>query len=158
MTVPVPPAPPAAPARRRYVPAVGPRLRIVLYLVFGLFALLGANSAYLSSITFLEWWNQPVLYQNYFYQTMFGLHLALGFLLLVPYLVFGLVHLKNAAHRPNRRAVRVGYALLLAGIVVLVTGVLLTRIDVFQFKNLGLKDPRLRSAAYWAHVDRKSVV
>jgi tetratricopeptide (TPR) repeat protein len=125
---------------------------MVLYTVFALFALLGANSAYLSAITFLEWFNRPTLYQNYFYQVMFGLHLALGFLFILPYLGFGIVHLINSRNRPNRRAVRVGYALFLLGIVVLVTGVALTRIDLFQFKNLGLKDPNLRSAAYWAHV------
>ena len=31
--------------RRRYVPAVGPRLRKLLAVVFGLFALLAVNSA-----------------------------------------------------------------------------------------------------------------
>src|ERR1043166_10189866 len=73
-------APDAVPARRRYVRAVGPRLRVLLYVLFGLVALLGANSAYLSSITFLEWLNRNdgVAFQNYFYQYMFLAHLALG--------------------------------------------------------------------------------
>src|SRR5882762_11238658 len=31
-------------------------------------------------------------------------------------------------------------------------GVLLTRIDRLKIKNVGLKDPHLRSVAYWAHV------
>ena len=145
-------SPQTPPARRKYVPAIGPRLRLVLYAVFGLVAVLGANSAYLASITFLESLHRPTLYQNYFYQVMFGLHLVLGVLLLGPYLVFGILHMRNAASRPNRRAVRVGYALFIAGVIVLVSGVLLTRIDIFEFKNLGLKDPRWRSAAYWAHV------
>jgi tetratricopeptide (TPR) repeat protein len=140
------------PARQKYVRAVGPRLRIVLYVVFGLFALLGANSAYLSAITFLEWLNRPASYQTYFYQIMFLAHLVLGLLLILPYLAFGLIHLKNARNRPNRRAVRVGYGLFTVGIAVLVTGIALTRIDIFQFKNVGLKDPNLRSGAYWAHV------
>lgn len=143
---------PASPARKKYVRAIGPRLRRLLYVVFGFVAVLGANSAYLSAITFLEWVNRPALYQNYFYQLMFGLHLVLGFLLLVPFLIFGLLHMKNAHDRPNRRAVRVGYALFASGLLVLVSGVLLTRMDFFQFKNLGLKDPRARSVAYWAHV------
>lgn len=59
-------------ARRKYVRAVGPRLRWVLLTVLGLFALLGANSVYLSAITFLEWVNRPTLYQNWFYQVMLG--------------------------------------------------------------------------------------
>ena len=41
--------------RRPYVPAVGPKLRRLLLLVFGLFALLAVNSVYLGSVTLLEW-------------------------------------------------------------------------------------------------------
>src|SRR6266704_6054615 len=141
----------ASPKRKKYVRAVGPRLRLVLYVVFGLVALLGANSAYLASITFLEW-VKGLTYQNYFYQCMFLAHLVLGLLLVGPFVIFGALHIKNAHDRPNRRAVRVGYTLFTTSLVVLVTGVLLTRIDLFQFKNIGLKDPHLRSFAYWAHV------
>ncbi len=143
---------PDQPQRKKYVRAVGPRLRIVLSIVFGLFAILGANSAYLSAITFLEWVNSPATYQTYFYQIMFLAHLILGLAFIVPYLIFGFIHLKNAKDRPNRRAVRVGHALFIAGIILLVTGVLLTRVDLFQFKNIGLTNPKLRSVAYWAHV------
>ena len=77
---------PNRPPRKQYVRAIGPRLRIVLYIVFALVALLGANSFYLSAITFLEWANQPELYQNYFYQLMFLAHLVLGLIVIVPYL------------------------------------------------------------------------
>src|SRR5688572_11265221 len=91
--------------RQRYVRAVGPRLRIVLFIVFGLTAILGANSAYLAAITFLEW-ARGVTYQNYFYQLMFLGHLALGLVLLVPFVIFIAGHLRNAHNRPNRRAVR----------------------------------------------------
>src|ERR1043166_3698515 len=147
-------APDAVPARRRYVRAVGPRLRVLLYVLFGLVALLGANSAYLSSITFLEWLNRNdgVAFQNYFYQYMFLAHLALGLLLVLPFVVFGALHIRNAHDRPNRRAVKVGYLLFGTSLVALITGLLLTRIDIFQFKSVGLKNPHLRSLAYWAHV------
>jgi tetratricopeptide (TPR) repeat protein len=140
--------------RKRYVRAVGPRLRILLYAIFGTVAVLAANSIYLSAITFLEWLKSDpnITYQNWFYMVMFGTHLALGLLLVLPVVVFGILHIRNAHDRPNRRAVRVGYLLFAASLVVLVTGVLLTRIDIFQFKNVGLKDPHLRSLAYWAHV------
>ena len=139
---------------KRYVRVVGPRLRILLCFIFGLVALLGANSAYLASITFLEWFNRAagVTFQNYFYQYMFLAHLALGLVLVLPFVVFGILHIKNAHDRPNRRAVKVGYLLFSTSLVVLVTGLLLTRIDIFQFKNVGLRNPQLRSAAYWAHV------
>lgn len=138
--------------RVRYVRAIGPRLRILLYVVFGLVALLGANSIYLASITFLEYVRSPEVYQNYFYQLMFLAHLVLGLGLIIPYLIFGVLHMRNASNRPNRRAVNVGYALFAMGLLVLVTGVGLTRIDIFGLKNVGLKDPSLRSIAYWVHV------
>src|SRR6058998_1019416 len=132
---------------RRYVRAVGPRLRLLLYFIFGLVALLGANSVYLASITFLQWLNKELTYENYFYQFMFLGHLVLGLLLLLPFVIFGLLHIKNAHARPNRRAVRVGYALFSTSLMVLVTGVALMRVEGFE-----VRDPRLRSVAYWAHV------
>src|SRR3989475_9688943 len=146
--------PGATPLRKKYVRAVGPRLRVLLLFIFGLVAVLAANSVYLGAITFLEWLkagsNQT--YQNWFYMVMFGAHLALGLLVVVPVVVFGAIHIKNAHDRPNRRAVKVGYLLFSTSLVVLVTGLLLTRIDIFQFTNVGLRNPQLRSIAYWAHV------
>src|SRR5690242_3945463 len=129
--------------RKRYVRAVGPRLTILLYTIFAAVAVLAANSIYLSAISFLEWLKSDAnsTYQNWFYMVMFGTHLALGLLLVLPVVIFGLLHIKNAYNRPNRRAVRVGYLLFATSLVVLVSGVLLTRIDIIQFKNVGLKDP-----------------
>jgi tetratricopeptide (TPR) repeat protein len=134
--------------------AIGPRLRVLLYFIFGVVAVLAANSIYLSAITYLEWWkNDPnTIYQNWFYMVMFGTHLALGFLIVLPIVIFGIIHIKNAHNRPNRRAVTVGYLLFATSLIVLITGLLLMRVDVFQFKNVGLKDPNARSVAYWAHV------
>jgi tetratricopeptide (TPR) repeat protein len=152
MTDPVPTNTPSP--RKRYVRAVGPRLRILLYFIFAAVAVLAANSIYLSAITFLEWIKSDpnTTYQNWFYMVMFGTHLLLGFVLVLPVVIFGAFHIKNAHNRPNRRAVKVGYTLFATSLVLIITGLLLTRIDIFQFKNLGLKDPRLRSLAYWAHV------
>src|SRR5437588_10140539 len=110
--------------RKKYVRAVGPRLRILLLFIFGLVAVLAANSVYLASITFLEWLNRAggVSFQNYFYQYMFLAHLALGLVLVLPFVVFGILHIKNAHDRPNRRAVKVGYLLSSTSLVVPVTG------------------------------------
>jgi tetratricopeptide (TPR) repeat protein len=149
------PQPADTPApRKKYVRAVGPRLRVLLYFIFGAVAVLAANSIYLSAITFLEWVKSDpnTTYQNWFYMVMFGTHLLLGFVLVLPVVIFGAFHIKNAHNRPNRRAVKVGYILFATSLVLLITGLLLTRIDIFNFKNLGLKDPQLRSLAYWAHV------
>ena len=72
----------AAGAPKKYVRAVSPRLRKLLYFIFALVALLGANAAYLASITALEW-IQDRTYQNYFYQYMFLAHLVLGVVLIL---------------------------------------------------------------------------
>ena len=139
------PAPASVRKPPGYVPAVGPRLKKLLLVVFALVALLGANSLYLVSITFLEWW-KGLTYQNYFYQVMFLLHLALGLLLLLPFLAFGIIHLVTARKRRNRRAVRVGYALFTVSIILLVTGLALMRIGSFD-----LKQPATRTIVYWLH-------
>lgn len=140
--------------RQKYVRAIGPRLRVLLYFIMGIAAVLAANSVYLSAITYLEWLKADPnsTYQNWFYMVMFGTHLALGLLAVLPIVVFGIIHMKNAHNRPNRRAVRVGYLLFATSLVVLITGLLLMRVDIFQFKNVGLKNPNARSVAYWAHV------
>ncbi len=134
------------PPKRRYVRAVGPRLRVLLFCIFGLVAILGANSAYLLSITVLESVTK-LTYQNYFYQYMFLAHLVLGLLLIVPFVIFGVFHIKNSYNRPNRRAVRVGYALFIVSLILLFSGIALMRLDFFQIKN-----PNVRSLSYWAHV------
>ncbi len=121
-------------------------MRWWLLAVFGLVALLGANSLYLVSLTLLEW-VKGFSYQNYFYQLMFLTHLVLGLLLLVPFVVFTTVHLKATFERRNRRAVQAGYLLLGFSLVLLVSGIALMRVEGFELKN-----PSLRSAAYWAHV------
>src|SRR3954467_14972975 len=136
--------------RVKYVRAVGPRLRILLYAIFALVALLGANSVYLASITFLGWLKRASgqTFENYFYMYMFLAHLVLGLLLVLPVIIFGIFHIKNAHTRPNRRAVRVGYLLFGVSLLLLFTGLALVRIrGVFD-----LKDPTLRSSAYWVHV------
>jgi len=132
--------------RKKYVRSVGPRLRLLLYFIFGLVALLGANSVYLAGITFLQWVTEAS-YENYFYQFMFLAHLVLGLVLVTPFVIFGALHIKNAHDRPNRRAVRVGYLLFATSLVLLFTGIALMRFDFFV-----IKDPRLRSPLYWAHV------
>ncbi|NOT02248.1 MAG: tetratricopeptide repeat protein [Phycisphaerales bacterium] len=140
----------AAPQRVRYVPAVGPRLKKLLFVAFALFALLAVNSAYLVSVTAMEWW-RGLTYQNYFYQYMFLMHLALGALIVVPVVVFGFAHMLNARKRSNRRAVRVGYALFTTALVLLGTGFALMRLEAFGVK-LEIKNPTARTWAYWGHV------
>src|SRR5260370_38559631 len=78
---------------------------------------------------------------------MFGALLVLGLLLVPPFLVFGVAHIKNAHDRPNRRAVRAGYLLFTVSLVLLFSGIALMRFDFFVIKN-----PNVRAPLYWAHV------
>jgi tetratricopeptide (TPR) repeat protein len=138
--------PPGTRPRIRYVPAVGPRLRKLLLVVFALFALLVVDSVYLGTITWFEWWSGRTL-QDYFYLIVFLLHLVLGFLIIVPVIVFGALHFRNAWKRPNRRAVKAGIALFCTAIVLLLSGIALTRLGFFD-----LRDPVTRNGTYWVHV------
>lgn len=140
-----PSIPQSAPARK-VVKAIGPKLRRVLYVLLFILAVLFANSAYLATITSLEWVSGQT-YQNYFYQCMFLAHLILGLLVIVPFIVFAIVHTANTRFRRNRRAVRVGYLLLVASSILLVSGLLLFRIGGFEIKH-----PSTRSITYWLHV------
>ncbi|MEJ2576963.1 MAG: multiheme c-type cytochrome [Gammaproteobacteria bacterium] len=130
--------------RRR--PVVGPAMRRLLGAVFFLFALLAVNSAYLGAVTLLEHYTGEV-HENFFYLTMFLGHLVLGLALILPFVVFGVMHLRRALHRRNRYAVRAGLALFATGIVVLVSGIVLTRFGFFE-----VNDPTVRGTAYWLHV------
>jgi len=141
------PTPPTARARRPYVRAVGPRLARLLGVVFALFALTSVNALYLGSVTFWQWMT-GALYENWFYHLMAFGHVLLGALLTLPVVVFGILHIRNAHDRPNRRAVRAGYALFAAALVLLATGWLLVRMQGFD----PIADGGTRSTVYWMHV------
>jgi tetratricopeptide (TPR) repeat protein len=111
-----------------------------------LFGLLAVNSCYLAAVTLAGELTEQS-YENYFYLLMFLAHLGLGLLLIVPALLFGALHLRRAWRRPNRYAVRAGVALYVTAILLLVTGVLLTRFGFFE-----VNDPQIRGVAYWLHV------
>lgn len=138
--------PSSEPPRRLYVPAVGPRLRWLLGLVLGLFSLLAVNAAYLVAIRVAGWWTGRS-YENHFFLVMFLLHLALGALLVVPLLVFGAAHIRNAWGRPNRRAVWAGLGLFTGALVLVVSGIVLTRVEGL----IVVQDPAVRGVAWWSH-------
>lgn len=127
--------------------AIGAKLRILFNAIIALLAIMGANSAYLSGVTFLEWWKGQT-YQDHFYLQMFLAHIVLGIVIVAPFLVFGIIHMRNTKDRKIRRTVNIGYALFAMCLVVLISGFLLLRIEgVFD-----LKSPTGRSIVYWAHV------
>ncbi len=121
-------------------------MRPLLGLVFLLFALLVVNSVYLGVVSLAEYLNEAS-YQDYFYLLMFLLHLVLGLLLLLPFVAFGLLHMRRALKTSNRYAIRAGLALYGMGLLLLLSGILLTRFGFFE-----INDPLIRESAYWLHV------
>ncbi|QDV33842.1 tetratricopeptide repeat protein [Tautonia plasticadhaerens] len=129
-----------------YTPAVGRGLRPWLWAVLIGFALLGATGIYMSSVTLVTWLSGAPQ-DTYFYMLMVALHLLLGIVLIVPFIVFGFAHLATSWKRPNRAAIRYGLMLLAASIVLLVSGVVLVRIGGFE-----VRDPVVREVGYWLHL------
>jgi len=129
-----------------YKKAIGPRLRILLFVVLGLFTVLMVNAIYLLSVTIAG-----ASYQNWFYLIMFMLHLVLGLAIVIPVIVFGVGHIRNTRHRKKRRVVRVGYALFSTSILLLISGIVLMRLDIFGFR-FEINQPAIRQAAYWVHI------
>jgi hypothetical protein len=133
------PGPPAG-------PAVPPRLRPLLRGVLVLLALLFANSLYLGGVTLVEWLDGRPR-QGYLYLWMFIAHLGLGLALVVPLASFLVRHVAAAYRRRNRRAVAAGFALLVASVATLASGVVLMRLGLVE-----LRAPQGRALAYWTHV------
>ncbi|MDG2382440.1 MAG: multiheme c-type cytochrome [Pirellulaceae bacterium] len=132
--------------RPPYQPAVTPALRRLLGVLLLLVALIGANSLYLVTVTCIEELTSRS-YQNFFYQYMFLAHLVLGLVLIAPFLIFSFYHMRNTWRRKNRRAVRMGYALFFASLILLATGLLLTRAGPLEIRS-----PTTRQFFYWLHV------
>jgi tetratricopeptide (TPR) repeat protein len=149
------PSPPAVVVRRAarpaapYVPAIGPRLRVLLLVVFGLFAFLGATGVYLAAVTALNWARSPQSYTTPFSLWMFLAHTAVGVVGTLPFFVFGGYHWLTARKRPNRVAVRLGISLFVAGVVVCLSGFALVQLEGLpQFPTGSVS----RSVVYWLHV------
>src|SRR5262245_42817312 len=116
-------------AGRRYEPAVGPRLKVVLFLVFLATALLGVSGVYLLAVRLLEWGLAPRTYTNAFTLWMFIGHIAVGVLITLPFVLFGLIHYLGSRARRHRRAIRLGVLLFVAGLVVVGTGLALVQLE-----------------------------
>ncbi len=133
-------------ARRSAPSVISPRFRWLLTVVLFLFSLLVVNSIYLSTITAVEFYSKQI-YQDYFYLLMFLLHLLLGLLLVLPFCLFAFLHVRRALRKDNRYAIRAGIALFISGLLLLISGIVLTRFGFFE-----INDPRIREPLYWLHV------
>lgn len=122
------------------------RLRPLLSAVLLVFALLAVNSVYLGAVTLAEHLSGRAL-EDATYLWLFLLHLGLGLLLIPPFILFAILHLRRAWRQPNRYAVRAGLGVFGAGLLVIVSGLLLMR-----FGFLEVNDPGWRQFLYWLHL------
>jgi tetratricopeptide (TPR) repeat protein len=150
-TLPANHTPSSKPAAKptRYVPTVGPALRVVLVLIFASVAVLGATGAYLSAISLLNWYDTSRLYTTPFTFWMLLAHCAVGVVAVVPFLIFAGAHLATAWKRTNRVAVRLGLVLFALGLVVCGTGLALFRLEGLPQLQTGSV---ARLVVYVAHV------
>jgi tetratricopeptide (TPR) repeat protein/uncharacterized membrane protein len=116
---------------RLYEPALGPRLKILLFVVFAATAILGVTGVYLLSIDVLNAALAPRTYTNQFTLQTFAIHLLVGFAVIIPFLILGFTHLLTARKRKNRLAVKLGIALFTSGLLVILTGLGLVQFSGF---------------------------
>jgi tetratricopeptide (TPR) repeat protein len=133
-------------------PAISPRLRQLLVVLSMMVVLLVANSAYLSGVRLMQWLKSVPL-ENYFYQWMVLGHLALGVVIIMPFLVFAILHILAARHHSNRKVVKLGYVLFGTGGLLLISGVLLSGVGALE-----LRQPFARGLVYWLHAGLPLVV
>ncbi|HEV3386031.1 MAG TPA: multiheme c-type cytochrome, partial [Gemmata sp.] len=136
MSVPTDTSPPVFTLKSRaakppepYVHAIGPRLRILLYMVFAGFAFLGATGIYLLMISAMNRINTDQLYTTPFTFWMLVAHTGIGVIGVAPYAIFGIIHLYTAWGRKNRVAVRLGLLVFFLGVVTIVSGLALIQIE-----------------------------
>ena len=122
-------------------------MRKLLLVVLVLFAILVVDSVYLGAVTFLQWLDDVNL-EDVVYQSAFLVHLALGFVIVVPAIVYAILHLRRAFHQPNRLAVRLGLTLFATVLLLLGSGIALTR----GVPLVELRHPVAREVAYWLHI------
>ncbi|VTS01685.1 tetratricopeptide repeat protein [Tuwongella immobilis] len=132
-----------------YVPALGPKLKIILAIVFGSVAILGATGVYLAAISLLNWAQAPQTFTNPFTLWMFIGHSVVGVAAMVPFVLFGGVHLVTSRKRPNKRAVKLGMIVFALGLIVGITGLSLIQLEGLPQLPTGTVT---RSIAYWLHI------
>jgi tetratricopeptide (TPR) repeat protein len=130
------------------VPAVGPRLKVLLFAIFAAVALLGATGVYLLAIRVMEALRRET-YTNAFTIAIFMAHVVVGVLLVLPFLYFGIVHLISARTRKNRVAVRLGMILFGVSIFVGLSGLALIQLTGLPQLPTGTVG---RNVAYYLHV------
>ncbi len=142
-----PPQPEVHRRETRRRPVITGRTRWLLRLVLGMSAVLAGTSLYLLAIRGISRVTGGSA-ESTVAVWMFFVHLVLGLAVIGPSVIFAVLHMLGARDRPNRRAVKVGYGLFCSVLLVIATGIVLTRVEgVIEVRN-----PAVRELAWWIHV------
>ena len=139
----------STPMTTRVRPVLSRPLRLVVRALMVAFALLVVNSVYLlcvttaGSITGRD-------HQTVFSVWMFLMHVVVGLAMAIPFLWFGVAHLRRALEQPNRAAIRLGIVSFAAGLLTIVTGILLMRIELGSL-TLSVRSLTSRESLWWLH-------
>jgi len=131
----------------RNSPVISRRLRPVYFAIGLLTLFLIANSAYLWTVTSVEFWTGAAL-QSWFYYVMFLLHIVVGVFFAAAMAVFIGWHYRLSFRFPNPAARQLGIGLGIVLTVLTVTGILLVRLVGIAELN----HPQARQVTYWIHV------
>ena len=130
-------------------PVVTSGLRWWLRVLLVLFGVLCVDSAYLVATDIAAWISGNPR-EDGIYLWAFLLHLVLGSLLLLPFVIYGIAHARRGRFHANRRAATVGWGLLWIGVAMLVTGVALVRVEIAGIR-FGIDAPAVRTVLFWVH-------
>jgi len=119
------------------------------------FALLVVNSVYLFSVSTAGSITGSD-HQTVFSVWMFLVHVVVGLALALPFLWFGIAHFRRAIGRSNRAAIRMGLIAFGAGIVTIISGVLLMRMDIGGL-TLSIRALAPRETVWWFHLGAPAV-
>jgi hypothetical protein len=108
--------------------------------------ILAGSGLYLALIR-LVGWLEGRTFENRLSLIVFLGHVVVGLVFIPSIVVFALAHLRRAIRHPNRRAVHAGLTLFAVVATLIVSGILLIRLEGL----IDLEDPRIRSLFYWLH-------
>lgn len=128
------------PRRRRLTPGGA------WFILLSAFAVLTASGLYLGVVTALRA-SSGIDYEDYVYQLVFLGHLGAGLLVCLPLLWFAAVHISRAWSRINAAAKWLGFSVLLLALLLLLSGLLISRFEIFDAIS-----PILRERLYWLHL------
>ena len=114
------------------------------------FVLLVVNSVYLlavstaGSITGAD-------HQTVFSVWMFLMHVVVGLAMAIPFVWFAVAHLRRAIDLPNRAAFRLGIIAFAAGVLTILSGIMLMRVEVGTLV-LSARSLAPRESLWWLHL------